>query len=87
MVPEKSLKIAPVSQVYAVYFKTNRNLIREMPNVKDYVREIYQLPGKPQPFAFSRAHAEALAPGTHETAVKSPKWLRLGANAACLSSA
>ena len=53
----KGLSLPPGLQVYAVYFKCNRNLIREMPNVKDYVREIYQLPGKQQPFAFSRAHA------------------------------
>jgi putative glutathione S-transferase len=32
-------------EVYVVYFKTNRNFIREMPNVKNYVRELYQIPG------------------------------------------
>ena len=34
-------------EVYVVYFKTNRNFIREMPNLKNYVRELYQTPGQP----------------------------------------
>jgi putative glutathione S-transferase len=32
-------------EVYAVYFKCNKKLIREYPNLKNYVREIYQMPG------------------------------------------
>lgn len=32
-------------EVYAVYFKTNRRLIREYPNLKNYTAEIYQMPG------------------------------------------
>jgi putative glutathione S-transferase len=32
-------------EVYVVYFKTNRNFIREMPNTMNYVRELYQMPG------------------------------------------
>ena len=35
-----------VVQVYAVYFKTNRHLIREYPNLRNYTAEIYQMPGK-----------------------------------------
>ena len=31
-------------EVYAVYFKTNGRLIREMPNTFAYVRELYQMP-------------------------------------------
>ena len=34
-------------QVYAVYFKANRQLIREFENLKNYTAEIYQMPGKP----------------------------------------
>ena len=33
-------------QVYAVYFKTNRRLIREYPTLSNYTAEIYQMPGK-----------------------------------------
>ena len=36
-----------VVQVYAVYFKTNRRLIREYANLRNYTAEIYQMPGKP----------------------------------------
>lgn len=35
-----------VVQVYAVYFKTNRRLIREYPNLRNYTAEIYQMSGK-----------------------------------------
>ena len=28
-----------------VYFKCNRNFIHEMPNLKNYVRELYAIPG------------------------------------------
>lgn len=31
-------------EVYAVYFKTNGRLIREMPNTFAYVRELYKMP-------------------------------------------
>jgi glutathionyl-hydroquinone reductase len=27
-----------------VYFKCNKNFIREYPNIRDYVKEIYQMP-------------------------------------------
>lgn len=30
-------------EVYAVYFKTNRKLIREYPNLLDYTREVFQM--------------------------------------------
>ena len=33
------------SQVYAVYFKANRQLIREYENLRNYTAEIYQMPG------------------------------------------
>ena len=33
-------------QVYAVYFKCNKHLIREYPNLKNYTAEIYQMPGE-----------------------------------------
>lgn len=32
-------------QVYAVYFKANRQLIREYENLRNYTAEIYQMPG------------------------------------------
>ena len=32
-------------QVYAVYFKCNKRLIREYPNLRNYTSEIYQMPG------------------------------------------
>lgn len=32
-------------EVYVVYFKTNRNRLAEMPNIKNYVQELYQMPG------------------------------------------
>ena len=32
-------------QVYAVYFKCNKRLIREYPNLRNYTAEIYQMPG------------------------------------------
>jgi glutathionyl-hydroquinone reductase len=31
-------------QVYVVHFKCNKELIREYRNVRDYVKEIYQMP-------------------------------------------
>lgn len=34
-----------VCQVYVVYFKTNKKLIREYPNIREYVKDIYQTPG------------------------------------------
>ena len=33
--------------VYVVYFKCNRNFIHQMPNVANYVRDMYQTPGAP----------------------------------------
>ena len=38
--------LALVLQVYAVYFKCNKHLIREYPNLKNYTAEIYQMPGE-----------------------------------------
>ncbi|GMH45297.1 hypothetical protein BSKO_13254 [Bryopsis sp. KO-2023] len=32
-------------EVYVVYFKTNKKAIREYPNLREYVKEIYQVPG------------------------------------------
>ena len=32
--------------VYVVYFKTNRNFIREFPNLANYTRDIFQTPGQ-----------------------------------------
>ncbi|KAL0037851.1 hypothetical protein WJX79_001928 [Trebouxia sp. C0005] len=32
-------------EVYAVYFKCNKRLIREYPNLRNYTAEIYQMPG------------------------------------------
>jgi len=32
-------------EVYVVYFKTNKAQIRDYPNLRNYVREVYQLPG------------------------------------------
>lgn len=32
-------------EVYVVYFKTNRRCIREYPNLHNFVKEIYQMPG------------------------------------------
>jgi putative glutathione S-transferase len=32
-------------EVYVVYFKTNRNFIHEFPNLANFTREIYQIPG------------------------------------------
>ncbi len=29
-----------------VYFKTNKYFIREKPNLKNYVRDLYQIPGR-----------------------------------------
>ncbi|CAL5229131.1 g12399 [Coccomyxa viridis] len=31
--------------VYVAYFKCNRNFIHEMPNLRNYVRELYSIPG------------------------------------------
>ena len=31
--------------VLQVYFKCNRNFINQMPNLKNYVRELYSIPG------------------------------------------
>ena len=31
-------------EVYVVYFKTNKKAIREYPHLKNYVRELYQIP-------------------------------------------
>jgi hypothetical protein len=31
--------------VYVVYFKCNKQFIREYPNISNYVREVYQMPG------------------------------------------
>ncbi len=31
-------------EVYAVYFKCNGRLLREMPNISSYMRELYQMP-------------------------------------------
>jgi putative glutathione S-transferase len=32
-------------QVYSVYFKCNKKLIREYPNLFNYTKDIYQIPG------------------------------------------
>ena len=32
-------------QVYVVYFKTNRNFIKEFPNMSNYVKDLYSNPG------------------------------------------
>lgn len=32
-------------EVYVVYFKTNKKMIREYPNIFNYVKDIYQIPG------------------------------------------
>lgn len=32
--------------IYVVYFKTNRQFIHEYPRLREYVRELYQTPGK-----------------------------------------
>lgn len=32
-------------EVYVVYFKTNKYFIRERPNLKNYVRDLYHIPG------------------------------------------
>ena len=32
--------------VYVVYFKTNRGFIHEFPNLRDYVRDVYQTEGE-----------------------------------------
>jgi hypothetical protein len=31
--------------VYVVYFKTNKRFIREYPNLREYVKDIYQVGG------------------------------------------
>ena len=36
--------LSQATQVYAVYFKTNGRLLREMPNIFEYIKELYQLP-------------------------------------------
>ena len=82
-----SPSLSHMLQVYVVYFKCNRNLIREMPNVKNYVREIYQLPGTLQPFAFPEIMLRCWLRGTRARSCESAEWLRLGADAACPSSA
>ena len=35
--------------VYVVYFKCNRNFIHQMPNLANYVRDMYQTPGQCPP--------------------------------------
>ena len=35
--------------VYVVYFKCNRNFIHQMPNLCNYVRDLYQTPGESAP--------------------------------------
>lgn len=32
-------------QVYVVYFKCNKQCIREYPNLREYTKELYQMPG------------------------------------------
>jgi len=32
-------------KVYVVYFKTNQKCVREYPNLLNFCREMYQLPG------------------------------------------
>jgi len=32
-------------EVYIVYFKTNKKAIKDYPNIMEFTREIYQLPG------------------------------------------
>ncbi|KAL4088063.1 hypothetical protein PRIC1_012493 [Phytophthora ramorum] len=45
---EADLKLFPTlvrfDEVYAVHFKTNKKLIEQYPNLRNYVRDIYQLP-------------------------------------------
>lgn len=40
-----SCRVLHKLQVYVVYFKTNKKFIREYPNLLNYVRDIYQMPG------------------------------------------
>jgi glutathionyl-hydroquinone reductase len=35
----------PWLQVYVVYFKTNKKFIHEYPNLKEFTREMFQMPG------------------------------------------
>ena len=37
--------LAYQSQVYAVHFKCNKKLLREYPNLFNYTKDIYQIPG------------------------------------------
>ena len=46
-------------QVYAVYFKSNRQLIREFENLRNYTAEIYQMPGKREHHSSRQSSATA----------------------------
>lgn len=41
-----ALSPAAAEQVYVVYFKTNKRAIHEYPNLSNYVRDLYQMPGE-----------------------------------------
>merc|ERR1712070_260202 len=43
-----------LTEVYVVYFKTNKKVIREYANLSAYVRDVYQTPGMRQ--SVDRAH-------------------------------
>ena len=34
-------------EIYVVYFKTNKKRISDYPNISEYVKDLYQTPGRP----------------------------------------
>ena len=58
-------------QVYVVYFKTNKKMIREYPNLLNYTKDMYQQPGVAQSVNMAHikarppARRQALGPATH----------------------
>jgi putative glutathione S-transferase len=48
-ITEPDMRLFPTlvrfDEVFAVYFKCNLKLIRDYPNLRNYMRDIYQLPG------------------------------------------
>jgi len=51
---------ADLLQVYVVYFKTNRNFIKEFPNMSSYVKDLYSNPGRRSVTAWSLCTLSAL---------------------------
>jgi hypothetical protein len=44
--PHDLPRLSPPAQVYVVYFKTNKKFIHEYPNLREYVRDVYQVRGR-----------------------------------------